>query len=115
MVCRRQLTLVLLLFSPITASASAGEYGRSAPTAAESVRVVVIEEAVDTRVPYLVIRRSSQIDNASSIVSSEPRNPAPQIPRARPGYAYGWFGVSPRTHQQHKPSVYGLEQRYEWK
>ena len=93
---------------------------RSAPTAAESVRIIVQPMEVQTGVPYWVLRRADQLDSRDSIgrdsvVSRQPQVPGPQVPRSRPGYAYGWFGVSPRSHQQHKPSVYGLEQRYEWK
>lgn len=125
-VMEKTMSLRSLLFASVMAlalvsrAALAQDFARSAPTAAESVRVIVEPAQVNTAVPYWVLRRADQLDprettGRDSVVSQQPRAPGPQVPRARPGYAYGWFGVSPRSHQQHKPSVYGLELRYEWK
>ncbi|MCA9106742.1 MAG: hypothetical protein R3B96_10455 [Pirellulaceae bacterium] len=63
---------------------------------------------------YQVLRSSSQLQGSRSMVSPPRDQPAPAEPRLRRTYAYGWFGVSPRSHQQVKPSMYGLSQSYRW-
>lgn len=65
-----------------------------------------------TATPYQVLRDPTdlRVDRRTSLEQDRPMTPV--VPRMRRTYAYGWFGVSPRSHHQVRSDMYG--QRTTW-
>ncbi|HRE99437.1 MAG TPA: hypothetical protein PLI18_02895 [Pirellulaceae bacterium] len=64
--------------------------------------------------PYRVLREPSELRTAAERSHGGGVERVPAEPKQRRTYAYGWFGVPPRTHHQLRSDWYGRSTRWSW-
>ncbi len=64
--------------------------------------------------PYRVLREPSELRATAERSHGDGVDRVPAEPKQRRTYAYGWFGVEPRTHHQLRSDWYGRSTRWSW-